>query len=362
MSGAATASRSKVRVELPKSRVVAIQQLRGVAVLLVIAVHAVAATNLRYHDTGALVRVVPNLRLFGNTGVDLFFVISGFAMAHAMTKTSSAYAFLAARWRRIWPLSIIATIAVLALPATWHRLSMSGLVSSVTILPLADGAGYHRPLLLVGWTLGFETMFYLLTAVAIARRGGARMALGLSILVALIGMLFTPGWAPLRMLINPMVGEFALGIAIWLAWYRGVAETLALGGALLAAGAIGLIPVAVATEPRLAVAGISSTARLLMWGMPWALIVFGLVAGKPATGWLATRLGWLGDASYAIYLFHLTAISMFAIVAPAALSRSLFFATASAAGLLAGIAAHHAIERPLLQRLEGLRSQRPDIP
>ena len=60
-----------VRVE----RIEGIQELRGVAVLLVVAVHAIFAGMAQTHR--AFLPAVPNLTFFGNGGVDLFFVISG---------------------------------------------------------------------------------------------------------------------------------------------------------------------------------------------------------------------------------------------------------------------------------------------
>lgn len=98
---------------------------------------------------------IPNLTTFGASGVDLFFVISGFVMAQSLaTGGTTPSRFLAARWRRIVPLFVLMSgVYILLCP---DPIAPPSLIETVTILPLFDGSSYHAPALFVGWTLGFE--------------------------------------------------------------------------------------------------------------------------------------------------------------------------------------------------------------
>lgn len=332
-------------------RIDGIQELRGVAVLLVVAVHAIFAGMAQAHR--AFLPAVPNLTFFGNSGVDLFFVISGFVMAHTLARPQNAWTFIVARWRRIWPLYIVASLIFLALFADDRTQQTATLVPTFLILPLTDTVTYHLPALTVGWTLGFETLFYLIVALAVAGRRGQVFVLAAMTFAAAVSLVLMPAWAPLRMLINPLAGEFALGILVWLAWRWAPARTAspavftAAAFALLA-GIAGLIPITVSTDPQSAVSG-RSLARMIVWGVPWAGVTFGLACRQPSSHKGASVLSRIGDASYSIYLFHLTAIVAITRsgVVP---TGSIYFyvALVATASIAVGLAAYRWIERPLL--------------
>ena len=80
-----------------------IQALRGIAVLAVVAFHAMTVE----HRYGGGNQLLPDLLQLGQSGVDLFFVISGFVM---VTVTRGRFAgrgqtgrFLWSRFSRIYP-------------------------------------------------------------------------------------------------------------------------------------------------------------------------------------------------------------------------------------------------------------------
>ena len=343
-----------VRVE----RIEGIQELRGVAVLLVVAVHAIFAGMAQTHR--AFLPAVPNLTFFGNGGVDLFFVISGFVMAHTLARPQTARTFLIARWRRIWPLYIVGSLIFVALFPDDRTQQMATLVPTFLILPLTDTAAYHLPALKIGWTLGFETLFYLVVALAIAGRRGQVFVLAAMTFAAAASFVLTPVWAPLRMLVNPLAGEFTFGILMWLAWRwppARAASPAVFTAAVLAllAGIAGLIPITVSTDPEEAVSG-HSLARVIVWGLPWAGVTFGLACRQPRSRKDASVLSRIGDASYSIYVFHLTAIVVITRsgVVPTG-SIYLYVALVAAASIAVGLAAYRWIERPLLHRLSRSR-------
>jgi peptidoglycan/LPS O-acetylase OafA/YrhL len=339
----------------PVVRVESIQWLRGIAALLVVGVHAASVALDRGGDPPALFTSIPNLVAFGDSGVDLFFVISGFVMAHSLAAARDVPSFLIARWRRIWPLFVLASALFIVMFGNARSLTASALIQSIAILPLSDTTGYHQPALAVGWTLGFEMMFYLLVAATIALGRGAGTLLVLTAAAAAAGLAIAPPWAPMRMLMNPIVAEFACGIIVWLAWRADFGRSIrplmfGIGIAILAAGIGGFIPLFVPGDPGMIVAGDGAFERALVWGVPWALVVFGLLGETGVGARTAAVLRRLGDASYSIYLFHFTVIDTLALVPPRG-GVYVFVGMAFAAVIASGLLAHRWVERPLIRYL-----------
>jgi peptidoglycan/LPS O-acetylase OafA/YrhL len=343
-------------------RVESIQWLRGVAALLVVLVHAIGTALQRAGGTATFVPSIPNLTAFGDSGVDLFFVISGFVMAHSLGRASSARTFLVARWRRIWPLFVLASALFIVLFDAGRMPTLPELLPSVLILPLSETTDYHQPVLTVGWTLGFETMFYLLVALTIARHRGPVTLLVLTLAAGAAGLLIVPPWAPARMLINPITLEFAFGVAVWLIWSYGWGRAVrpalfAAGILLLAAGIAGVLPLFVPAAPQDVVREFHVANRTLVWGFPWALIVLGLLDQAGTNGWVARALATLGDSSYSLYLFHVVVIDALRDYFPVpAASVAWFVAVAVAASVVFGLAVYSRVERPLLRALQPRRA------
>lgn len=339
---------------IASSRIESIQWLRGIAALLVLIVHAIGASLQCAGAPGPIAPHIPNLGAFGDSGVDLFFVISGFVMAHSLGKSHSARSFLHARFWRIWPLFVLASLVFIAVSHDPTRLAPARLLPSLLILPLSDTGGYHQPALPVGWTLAFEAMFYVLVAATIATRRGAFTLLAVTLAAAGLGFVIFIPWAPARMLINPMAAEFALGIAAWLIWSNALARRArplfcAAGVLLLGAGIAGLVPLFVPADPKSIVAEVSPFNRVLVWGFPWALVVLGL-ADETGSGRSAAILRQLGDASYSIYLVHFIAIGVIDAQLPLpGASVTTWLAINLIGPLLAGLAVHRWVERPLLR-------------
>src|SRR5580698_4620797 len=147
-----------------------IQMLRGLAALMVVFHHAtqwwadyVDQVNSHY-AWGS-----------GASGVDIFFVISGFVMAVSTIgrehKTHPARSFLERRLIRVAPLYWLATALILAktLIVNSHpelgngphasATSLSYIFSSFLFIPYRNSVGTIQPLLLVGWTLSYEMFF-----------------------------------------------------------------------------------------------------------------------------------------------------------------------------------------------------------
>ena len=142
-----------------------IQALRGIAVLGVVAFH-VALVEGKYSGGD---RLLPDFLRFGETGVDLFFVISGFVMVTVAQGrfggTRELPRFLWSRITRIYPtywFYFFITLAVFLVKPEWVNASeenQAQLVTSFLLLP-----SEQLPLVMVGWSLIHELWFYLVFA------------------------------------------------------------------------------------------------------------------------------------------------------------------------------------------------------
>ena len=276
-----------------------LQMLRGVAATLVVLFHLQAASTFEGHVPGIL-----GWFNGGETGVDVFFVLSGFVIFRSVQGRAGRGAgwFLRQRFWRIVPpywvalgLTLLALAGLSVLRGDWSEWpSVGKILTSVLLLPVP-----HQ-VMAVAWTLTVEGVFYLVFALTFFR-GGNSVAVGALALWSLVTLVLTVVQLPLP-------AEF--GIIL----YSGVIEFLFGGLIALATGKgwrAGAVPAAVIGTIGLALV-VTGTVSLA-WGRPWvaglpaAALVYGLVAG----GWQVPRwaLVW-GEASYLLYLLHLLVFSI----------------------------------------------------
>jgi exopolysaccharide production protein ExoZ len=343
MSALHGALANEPRTTRPKPTFRLIQGLRGLAALLVVAHHA---SILAVERLSAPWGVWRN----GAAGVDLFFVISGFVMA--LTAPSlRAFArpgteFFKRRIERIVPLYWIATTAkillILLLPAAalhpvggvWH------LVASYLFLPSRDASGTVFPILVVGWTLNLEMMFYAIFAVALAFRiGPLRFLAPVLLTLAALGYFLHPTQTALASFTNPIVPEFLLGILLFRLYERGLRfPPWAMASLMISGFAVLLL-----------VDGSQSRLRALIWGFPALAIVAAAIALEARMGHrLPAFARELGDASYSIYLTHTFALPLVGI-ALARIQVAPRWSTSAAilAGLIVSAAAGELVYRGL---------------
>lgn len=139
-----------------------VQVMRAIAVFIVMLHHIGNISS----DALAVRYSVPGPLYFGYAGVDLFFVISGFIIAHVTRRDTVGGRILVKRFVRILPFYWVVTLflAVVALVAPRMMTLRSEnfglyLAQSLFLAPTAV-----RPLLGVGWTLQHEFIFYFTTA------------------------------------------------------------------------------------------------------------------------------------------------------------------------------------------------------
>lgn len=339
-------------------KIINIQSLRGLAVMLVVMFHLVSIET----NYGQGHRLLSDYWTIGMSGVDLFFVISGFVMVTitrgGFQRTGMVWKFLSHRFTRIYPLYWLFTLLVLVLflarPGMVKRSLQGGevdLLGSFLLLP-QDGL----PLLMVGWTLVHEMYFYLVFALLLLfpeRRLPRFLALWAGIIVGANLLMPPSAGATLRLVTHPLTLEFIAGCMAALLIQRGIARAGVLclvtgvlawlaGYALHVHLGLGLVP--------------SAWFRVLLFGVPSALVVYGLVVigiqqGRNLPGWTAR----LGDASYSIYLSHVLVLGAlgrigvgFAQLGEPAI-RPAVLMVLIAATVAFGMACHRLIEMPMIR-------------
>jgi exopolysaccharide production protein ExoZ len=293
-------------------RLDSVQLLRGIAASLVFVFHLVVTVD-RYSPADLRHWVE-----FGNFGVDLFFVISGFVMAHSVRHLAGprdACAFMAGRIWRIVPLLYFVTILCIAFAALrGQSFEMGRLINSLAIFPIAQTASKYSFALIPAWTLAYEMAFYLVVAAAVALRW-PRMAL---IALVLLTSLF-----------NGLMLEFAFGIAAYELWTR---RALPNPTALVVLAVLCLMLAATLPRP-------------IAWGVP-AFLLFCAILHLQPSGRVGAIGSWFGAISYSLYLTHVVSFDAIApIFAPLGLIP--LGCALTGFGLLIAWLVYEAIEAPL---------------
>lgn len=289
----------------PPARYEALDALRGVAVLMVVYDHLFAVAGERLAD-GAFAPVpwvrqwvsgpLGIIQDFGWCGVCLFFLISGFVIAHA-GRREPMRVFVLRRLFRIFP-PLAAAIAVVALleHATGTPRPWSQYLQAVTL------TGYLNVpqvvVLDVAWTLVIEVLFYALVALLSpllkSTRPLAALVAGTAVPLGVLGVARDFGASFFLLAASvAYLPVLLMGSALYLR-HAGLIGARALVALLLANAAVflvGLITIHTAFLPF----GNSYPLSLV-----YALVLFIWALGRKAP----TALTFVGDVSYSLYLLH----------------------------------------------------------
>lgn len=328
--------------------IVSVQMLRAIAAVAVAAVHFETVANV-VAGRGDQALALSGLA----TGVDLFFVISGFVMVYASANLfGSAGApsiFIGRRLMRIVPLYWLATAVLIW---QFQVFSAGDIAKSLFFIPYRDSHGSLSPILGVGWTLNYEMFFYAVFAATIGFQKNIAVALVAVVLVAVValGRLTQPANPALLLWSDPIILEFALGMLVGLLRLQGMRLPFLLQVGLLVAATTVLL-FGVPTMPP-------SGARVITCGLPASIIIAACVLGPDLT--LGGRTAWLikmlGDASYAIYLFHpiISTTIMYhshGAIALTGWSPTQLALAGFSASLVVGVSVHIIFEREMVWRL-----------
>jgi peptidoglycan/LPS O-acetylase OafA/YrhL len=260
-----------------------------------------------------------------------------------------------------WATSLAALVYILVRQRTSDLLPKAVFykwaAASFLFLPYPRTNGELSPLNGVGWTLNYEMFFYAVFAIAVclSRRGAVAAITFLFAVMVVVGFRFGPLPNPVAFWCDPLILEFVFGMLIAVVFRDGFRfpRWLARGVVLIGLAYFLL-------EEHFA----PLTSRVLQYGFPSGLIIAGLIlnAGSLRThgsGMFTRVFGFLGDASYSIYLVH-----PFVLTAPRLLTfgltgdgitppsqpwlyASIQFVAAAAAGVIVYVG----VERPITRAL-----------
>lgn len=280
-----------------------IQLLRALGALLVLLHHALP----HYQAMGGNNPLLVAISKWGFLGVDIFFVISGFIIAHTtMSKsrgTRSALIFLWHRLSRIflgyWPFYALCLYLASHSPAA---LSGYNLIGSFFLLLLPQSS----LVLSVSWSLSYELYFYAIffalfwIPTRIIRKA---MPVAFVALITINLTCKTDTSNSLDFLLSGFLLEFFAGVMIGLA--ANPLKKLKQPGILIAC-AITAIAIGISSEV------VSLPYRALSYGTAGALLVISAICARNTIrSHLARLANMLGDASYTIYLSHLPLLTIF---------------------------------------------------
>jgi len=161
------------------SRIVPMEGLRGWAVLLVFFVHFHGVFSRYLSSNSGLFHVSEFLGTVGGTGVDLFFVISGYLIYSVVIRRKFAYGrFLVRRVQRIYPtfLCVFALYILIGWITHDENFRFHGTFASQTISMVQNvfflPGIFHIPAFItVAWSLSYEFFFYLVLPILVAVTG-----------------------------------------------------------------------------------------------------------------------------------------------------------------------------------------------
>ena len=354
-----------------------IQGLRAVAVLMVVLFHARLP--------------VPG----GFTGVDVFFVISGYVITAMLRReytakgTLSFRTFYLRRFLRLWPalalvVTVVAVLSLVLLSPFGPQQAMGatglGAMLMSANLVIAHAAGDYFAVtaknnpLLNTWSLSVEEQFYLvfpallLAGWLMAGRRSRRIleSIGLVAIISVLSLIVSIGWSLGGTFLGGLTGffggpeafafygplsrvwEFGVGALIALLVSTGFslhglpARVASIGGIALVIASAFLITDLMPFPGAIAIIPVLGTALVILGGE--STIVNRLLASRP----MAT----IGDWSYSWYLWHWPVIVFTALVLP---GMSIALVIAAALSLIPAMLSYRFVETPL-------RTYRPGRP
>lgn len=351
-----------------RSEIIGIQYLRGFCSVAVVLDHTSQMSAFpKYYGRTILNGVLS----FGGAGVDIFFVISGFIICiialqgEQLIPSLSRSSFFAKRFARIVPLMWLSIVLFLLLRKI-------GTTTEITLPPYVRAAlltpyGNVEPNSI--WTLRHELVFYVVFAISFLGRRPLRWLMWAWLAASAIIPIATLGlWSnmddtnPIGIIFSPINVEFAAGMLLGFLWIKKPAAAdlqlrvnpflLLSVFSILIMAAFGLLH-SNRSVPKLIFLALMSSALI------------GLAVRLRCPPGLSSSFGrLLGNASYAIYLFHPPFVAGLLLLGSKIDRYHVAFAIPAIATLATGIGIiiHLLVEKPLVRRVQKWLAPKPAIP
>jgi peptidoglycan/LPS O-acetylase OafA/YrhL len=363
-----------------------LDQLRGLAALLVLYFHTIAGSAVAGHYLGVTgstsIPVVDNVVELvianGFTGVALFFVISGFLFTWGALQTSHFdwKKFYTNRFLRIYPLYTLMLLAVFSLGR--RELPFGQLLQSLAGFGnLIPGHGYFD---IVLWTISVELQFYMLFPflISLLKRKGVLFIWGLIAVMIMFRLVARMDNLPINDAVYwtlfGRIDQVLIGMALaWYVHHRGwlradgmvkVGAHKLMASAKLAAGLVGVSVIMLGLlwlytkvgwkygESYLQV--VWPTLEALVWA---AFGIFYVGLAMLHRSWFFKPIQFIGMISFSLYLLHYPIVKAFEqnpkllidipghLVTSGVLSATLEILPVS---IMASLLTYYVIERPPL--------------
>lgn len=302
---------------------------------------------------------------FARSGVDFFFVLSGFIIYHVhredIAKGSGIRAYARKRFVRVYPTYWVVLAGYLALLVVSPEKNPGVTQLGNVVVNIFLWPRQQSPVLGVAWTLRHELLFYGLFGLLLLNRNLGRMALTLWAFLVALNMASTVALG--SPLFHGIAGdlvfrvfniEFFFGMAVAMLVSRGTSRNpvgiLVLGAAIFFGN--GLMESFGPTLPN------EWPPRQILYALGAALMLYGAVRAE--RGGRLRVPSWLvrtGTASYSIYLTHLITVMVvqhgleLGGLVPRILPEWVTFALVAGAAVVVGIAFSETVEQPLLRAL-----------
>lgn len=352
-----------------------LQAARGLAALLVVAFHSIFI-NAKYIQGES---IIPELFVFGQTGVDLFFALSGFVMILAFRNKfglrGETLNFLKGRFLRIYPtywVYFLAVLLVFSIKPEMVNTSQGGysnLLSSFLLLPEESA-----PLVMVAWSLTHEIWFYLIFALILQlplKYVSASLVTWLLAIVFASFFITATGTPYLRIITHEFSIEFILGALAAIAYLKVVrrpALKKTLPALLATLGITSLLYAFLGeTVGNADVIQAISLERAFLVGGGYALLLLACALQEFISRKRAPRLlAFFGDISYSMYLSHILTLSvcgrvwsMLGYASAGLWSAVLFWTLSYIAVILVSFISYQFIERRVMQLSYRIRAALP---
>ena len=284
---------------------VSIQFLRAFASIIVV-MHHIAYKDKIYGNN------ILDFFTFGEIGVDIFFIISGYIMMYSTHKKDiSATTFIKNRIIRIiplyWTLTIFALIIFLILP---DKVNSSGgetmIFESFFLIP-TEG----KYLIQNGWTLRYEFLFYFIFMISLFLRNKRFIAI-IIISLLFIGQIFEINNTYLKFITHNLLLEFLFGIFLYLFYQRYRKDSILLSSTLFIVCILSLYYFMENSE--------LIKSRAISYGIPALLFCASFLFLENKLQKFKKFILPLGDSSYSLYLIH-----PFVLVANAIIIKKIYF-------------------------------------
>ena len=277
-----------------------LQCLRAFAAINVVYFHTLLASE-SYDKSVSIFSIIGT---WGQSGVDIFFVLSGFVMIHTqIQKPKKIHEFYFSRLNRIvpiyWLITLFIVLIYFLLPDIFRNLTLDikKIISSLFFTSKIVTGGH--PIIVVGWTLEWEMLFYFIFGLSLFLKDIRKIIVLIFLFMLLIFILSK----------TLLIFEFFLGVLIGYT-YNKVKFKETNGLIILIIGIILLLlSINLDFDPQkyLLVAGFKLD-RFFIWGIPSAFIVLGAVYYRQISN---SFLVYLGNASYSIYLVQVLTVPFF---------------------------------------------------